>query len=66
MSKISKRFGPRYGRTLKEKYDQVQTQLKAKKKCPYCRKVGTVTRVASGIWKCKKCNTKFAGNAYTI
>ena len=64
--KVSKKFGARYGRTIKAKYDTVMKQKVAKKKCPYCSKEGSVKRLAAGIWKCNKCNIKFAGNAYKI
>jgi len=66
MAKISKKYGIRYGRTVRAKYDKIQSQLKSKKKCPYCNKVGSVKRIAVGIWKCDKCNIKFAGKAYNI
>jgi large subunit ribosomal protein L37Ae len=64
MSSI-KRFGARYGRTLKEKFRKIEKVQRAKHKCPYCQKLG-VKRIATGIWQCRKCNIKFAGKAYTF
>ncbi|MBU0469964.1 MAG: 50S ribosomal protein L37ae [Nanoarchaeota archaeon] len=61
----TKRFGPRYGRSLKNKFSLIETQQRAKHKCPYCNKDG-VKRVALGIWQCRKCDSKFAGKAYSI
>lgn len=66
MSKVSKKFGVRYGATIKKKYDDAQTKLKEKKKCPYCSKFGTVKRLAKGIWECSRCSAKFAGKAYSL
>jgi ribosomal protein L37AE/L43A len=35
-------------------------------KCPYCHKAKKIIRIASGIWECTKCRSKFAGRAYAI
>ena len=61
----TKRFGPRYGRKPKVKFSLIETQQRAKHKCPYCNKQA-VKRVAMGIWSCSKCEVKFAGKAYTL
>ncbi len=60
-----KRFGTRYGRTLKLKYGQIEIEQRKKHKCPYCSNAA-VKRIAAGIWACKKCGVKFTGKAYTI
>ena len=60
-----KRFGARYGRKPKLKFSQIETEQRKLHKCPYCNKVA-VKRVSLGIWKCRKCNAKFAGKAYSI
>jgi large subunit ribosomal protein L37Ae len=60
-----KRFGTRYGRTLKLKYGQIEVEQRKKHKCPYCSNAA-VKRIAVGIWNCKKCGVKFTGKAYTI
>jgi len=60
----AKRFGARYGRKPKKKFSQIEKLQRTKHKCKYCNKEG-VKRVAAGIWHCRKCNTKFAGKAYT-
>ncbi|MEK6905680.1 MAG: 50S ribosomal protein L37ae [Nanoarchaeota archaeon] len=61
----TKRFGARYGPSLKKKFALAEAQQRAKHKCPSCNKM-SVKRLATGIWKCLKCNVKFAGKAYTI
>ncbi len=60
-----KRFGARYGRTIREKVSKIEDILRGKHKCPYCSAM-KAKRIAAGIWKCKKCNSKFTGAAYTV
>tara|TARA_Y100000031_G_C8124403_1_gene339775 strand:+ start:104 stop:295 length:192 start_codon:yes stop_codon:yes gene_type:complete len=60
----TKRFGARYGRRTKKKFAQIEKVQRAKHKCPQCNKTA-VKRLAMGIWKCNKCEVKFAGKAYT-
>ena len=60
-----KRFGPRYGRSLKQKFIEVENLQRKKYKCPYCAHE-KVKRESLGIWQCGKCNAKFASKAYTI
>ncbi len=58
------RFGARYGRKLKKKLSEIEVIQRKKQKCPYCLKFG-VKRLATGIWCCGKCSSKFTGKAYT-
>jgi len=60
-----KRFGPRYGRTVKVKRAAVEIMQKKSTKCPYCSKE-RVVRKSKGIWHCTKCRNTFAGQAYTF
>lgn len=60
-----KRFGARYGRSLKQRYVEIEVLHRAKYKCPYCASQG-VKRVALGIWQCRKCDAKFASRAHTV
>jgi len=60
-----KRFGPRYGRRVKHRLAEIESVLKGKHNCPYC-KAPKVKRVAAGIWECKKCGAKFTGKAYSV
>jgi large subunit ribosomal protein L37Ae len=61
----AKRFGPRYGRTNKEKFSKIENEQRKLHKCPYCSYT-QVKRVAVGIWQCRKCNARFTGGAYSI
>lgn len=61
----AKRFGPRYGRTVKEKLLKAEKQARTSYKCPYCHKE-KVKRESIGIWSCKKCGSKFTGKAYSL
>ena len=60
-----KRFGARYGRKPKLKFSKIETEQRKLHKCPYCSKIA-VKRVAIGIWRCRKCNAKFTGKAYSV
>ena len=60
-----KRFGTRYGRTLKHKVAKIEVEQKQDHKCPYCGKP-KVSRVSYGIWLCGKCNAKFTARAYSV
>ncbi len=62
----AKRFGSRYGKYIRDKIALVEQERKKKHTCPYCKYVGGVRRIATGIWYCKKCDAKFTAKAYTI
>ena len=59
-----RRFGARYGATIKRRLAKVESGQKKLHKCPYCNAI-KVKRVSLGIWRCKKCKAKFTGKAYT-
>lgn len=65
MAGSTKRFGARYGRRVKKRFEQVEAARREKQQCIFCHKSG-VKRIAAGIWFCPKCNSKFAGAAYTV
>ncbi len=60
------RFGPRYGKKLRKLVISVEKVQRAKKVCPFCKKLGAVKRKSPGIWNCKKCEKTFTGRAYSI
>ena len=60
-----KRYGTRYGRTLKYKLAQIEIAQKNKQTCPTCLKQ-KVRRIAMGIYRCDKCNVSFAAGAYSV
>lgn len=61
--KSAKGFGSRYGRKIRNKLGKFIALKNKDKKCPYCHAM-KVKRVASGIWMCTKCESKFTGRAY--
>ncbi len=60
----AKRFGTRYGRTMRNKLASIEGQHRGKKRCPFCT-WDKLKRIAAGIWKCDKCDKKFAAKAYS-
>lgn len=58
------RFGARYGRGVKKVVKEVEMTQKKRYICPSCKRKA-VKRLAPGIFKCKKCDNKFTGGAYT-
>ncbi len=60
-----KRYGARYGRTLKEKIGKIELEKRASNLCPYCH-YRKLSRPAAGIWLCGKCSSKFTGRAYVV
>ncbi|MFH1585399.1 MAG: 50S ribosomal protein L37ae [archaeon] len=59
------RYGARYGKKVRQKLVKVETKQRIKQKCPLCKKPGA-KRLSKGIWMCKKCNKKFAGDTYYL
>jgi large subunit ribosomal protein L37Ae len=59
------RFGSRYGRKIRKKVAEIEKKQKSSYPCPYCN-FTRVKRVSSGIWSCKKCDSKFSGRAYEV
>ena len=59
------RFGVRYGKTIRGKVAKIEEKQRKKQVCPYCKKQA-VKRISMGIFKCKKCEIKFTGKAYTV
>jgi large subunit ribosomal protein L37Ae len=61
--KAVNRFGPRYGRTIKSRVADIES--KPTGKCISCNSE-KLEREATGIWKCRKCGTRFTGKAYQV
>ena len=57
------RFGPRYGRFIRKRVNEVEKVSRAQHVCPRCD-TQAVSRKGTGIWECRKCGFKFAGGAY--
>ena len=60
-----KRFGPRYGRTVKERLATIEKEQRKNHRCPYCT-YEQVKQQSVGIFLCGKCGAKFASKAYTV
>jgi ribosomal protein L37AE/L43A len=61
----SKKYGVRYGRTIRERLGKLEKARRESNQCPYCS-YKSLVRVAAGIWSCKKCLVKFTGRAYVV
>ena len=62
--KAAGRFGVRYGRKVRIKTAEIETLQRKKQTCIFCN--GTAKRLSKGIWKCKKCDKKFASHTYFL
>ena len=58
------RFGARYGASIRKKVARIETKQKGKHRCPMCRTLTRMERLAVGIWRCPKCGFTFAGGAW--
>ncbi|MEM0340202.1 MAG: 50S ribosomal protein L37ae [Acidilobaceae archaeon] len=58
-------YGARYGLSVRRRVRDILIKLRSPHICPFCGKQGSVTRIAVGLWECRKCNSKWAGGAYT-
>jgi large subunit ribosomal protein L37Ae len=64
-TKSAGRFGARYGKKVRIRTVKVEEKQRLKQKCPFCSKL-TAKRVSKGVWECKKCGKKFAGEVYVL
>jgi len=58
------RFGTRYGVKVRKRVRDMERRQNGKHECPSCHHE-SVKRAGSGIWACRRCDTKFAASAYT-
>ena len=56
-------MGPRYGIRIRRRVLDLDRARGHASACPRCSTV-TVARVASGVFECRRCGTKFASGAY--
>jgi large subunit ribosomal protein L37Ae len=61
---ITGKYGARYGSTLRKRTRLILERMKGDIKCPRCETKGSIQRVSTGIWYCKKCEGRFTGGAY--
>mmetsp|Transcript_28689 Transcript_28689/g.48403 ORF Transcript_28689/g.48403 Transcript_28689/m.48403 type:complete len:95 (+) Transcript_28689:54-338(+) len=62
---ICGKYGTRYGATLRKVIKKMEVTQHSKYTCAFCGK-DAVTRLATGIWKCKRCKKTMAGGAYCL
>ena len=71
MSKRTKKIGstgwmgPRYGIRIRRRVLEIDRARAADAACPRCSTV-TIHRVASGLFECRRCRTRFASGAYVF
>ncbi len=58
-------MGPRYGIRIRRRVVEIDRIKASRSPCPRCATV-TLKRVASGIYECARCGTRFASNAYAF
>ena len=58
-------MGPRYGIRIRRRVVEIDRVRTAPSPCPRCATV-TLRRVASGVFECSRCGTRFASNAYAF
>ncbi|MFO7794838.1 MAG: 50S ribosomal protein L37ae [Promethearchaeati archaeon] len=64
---VSGKYGARYGSVVRKRARDIFVRMKSKNiVCPKCKTKGSIHRVSTGIWHCKKCEAKFTGGAYDI
>ena len=63
--KAAGRFGVRYGRRVRIKTADIESNQRKKQDCIFCEK-GVAKRLSKGIWQCNKCEKKFAGHTYFL
>lgn len=56
-------LGPKYGRTVRRRWNEQTAKKRKKYRCPDCHTLN-VKHVSVGIWSCDKCGYTFAGGAY--
>jgi len=59
----TRRFGSRYGATVRKRVEKIERKKRARYICPHCRKKA-LEWVAVGLWVCKRCGFKMAGAAF--
>lgn len=63
---ITGKYGARYGSELRKRARLILEKMKGDTKCPKCETRGSIHRISTGIWHCRKCDARFTGGAYYI
>lgn len=59
------KLGARYGWKLRRRIRDIDARARSTYECARCGKKA-VRRISTGIWKCSKCDSVFAGGAYSL
>ena len=59
----TRRFGSRYGATIRKRVEKIERKKKKRYVCPNCKK-RALRWVAVGLWECRNCGFKMAGAAF--
>ncbi|MCE8423155.1 MAG: 50S ribosomal protein L37ae [Candidatus Methanoperedens sp.] len=62
-TRSSGRFGTRYGVKNRKLVADIEEKMHADYACSSCGAI-KIKRIATGIWKCTKCETTFTGGSY--
>jgi large subunit ribosomal protein L37Ae len=57
------KYGARYGVRVRKRLKRIEADKSKRYACPNCNQE-SVKRVGTGIWRCNRCDTVFAGGAY--
>ncbi len=57
------KYGARYGVRVRKRLKQIDSDKSRRYACPNCNHE-SVKRVGTGMWRCNRCETLFAGGAY--
>ncbi len=55
----------RYGTRIRKRYIEIKKRKQSSYKCEVCGKI-SVKRINTSIWKCRHCNTVYAGASYSL
>jgi large subunit ribosomal protein L37Ae len=58
-------MGPRYGIRIRRRVIEIDRARSSAATCPRCSTV-TLRRVASGVFECHRCGTRYASGAYVF
>ena len=58
-------MGARYGIRIRRRVIDIDQARSRASACPRCSTV-TLRRVASGVFECRRCGTRYASNAYVF
>lgn len=59
----AKRYGPKYGKRIRNKISSIEESEKSGHRCPECGST-SLKKESKGVWVCKKCGEKVAGGAW--